>query len=102
MSVYLHVTLELAANGVARFVGVMEEAVPILEAQGWRLHGAFLQRTGRLNTAIDVWELEDFGHFDRGLQGLIAHPRFPALKQGLDEAVLKETVVFADKAPFAH
>ncbi len=102
MSVYLHVTLELTGAGTARFVEVMGEAVPILESHGWKLFAAFLQRTGRLNTAIDIWELEDFDHFDRGIQALVGHPRFAVIKQGLDEAVQKETVVLATKAPFAH
>lgn len=100
MSTFLHVTLEVRAAGMSKFMAAMGEAVPILEGHGWRLAGAFVQRTGRLNTVIDLWELEDFGHFDRALQAFIADPRFPPIKAVLDETVLSETIVFADRAPY--
>ena len=100
MSVFLHVTLEVKAAGMGRFLAAMAEATPILEGHGWKLAGAFVQRTGRLNTVIDLWELEDFGHFDRALQAFIGHPRFPEIKAVLDDTVNSETIVFADKAPY--
>ena len=40
-------------------------AVPVLEREGWRLAGAFVQRTGRLGNVIDLWELEDYQHYHR-------------------------------------
>ena len=100
VTTYLHVTLEVEAAGMARFVETMGEAVALLEGWGWKLHGAFIQRTGKLNTVIDVWELEGFDHFDRGLQKFRVHPRFPAIKKALDETVKSETIVFADRLPY--
>jgi len=97
MTVYVHVTLKVKAAGVTDFVATMKKAVPILEAHGWRLVLALAQRTGRLNTVIDIWELEDFDHFDRGLKGLTADPRFPEIKAVLDANVQSETIVFADR-----
>jgi hypothetical protein len=97
---YLHVTLEVHAAGLGRFLAVMEEAVPILEGAGWKLAGAFIQRTGRLNNVIDLWELADFQHFDTGLQALRKHAKFEAIKAVLDDTVASETIVFADKAPY--
>ena len=101
MSVYLHVTLEIHARGLPRFLDAMEKiAVPVLEGEGWRLAGAFVQRSGRLGNVIDLWELEDFQHYDRALKVLGAHAAFPALKQVLEETVISETVVFADALPY--
>ena len=101
MSVYLHVTLEIHAAGLPRFLDAMEKiAVPILEGEGWRLAGAFVQRSGRLGNVIDLWELEDFQHYDRALKTLGAHSSFPALKKVLEETVISETVVFADAASY--
>jgi hypothetical protein len=101
MSVYLHVTLEIHAAGLPRFLEEMgNTAVPILEAEGWRLAGAFVQRTGRLGNVIDLWELEDFQHYDRGLKAFAAHPAFPAFKAMLEETVISETIVFADPAAY--
>jgi hypothetical protein len=101
MSVYLHVTLEIHAAGLPRFLDAMgKTAVPILEREGWRLAGAFVQRSGRLGNVIDLWELDDFQHYDRALQALGEHPAFPDFKQVLDETVISETVVFADAVPY--
>lgn len=100
MSTYLHVTIEVNAAGMRRFIDVMGETVSILEGLGWKLAGAFVQRTGRLNTVIDLWQLEDFGHFDRALQAFRTHPRFPEIKAVLDETVISETIVFADRATY--
>ena len=101
MSVFLHVTLEVHAAGLGRFLDGMEKtAVPFLEGQGWRLAGAFVQRTGRLGNVIDLWELDDFQHFDRGLQAFMAQDSFPAFQALLAETVISETIVFADKASY--
>jgi hypothetical protein len=103
VSVYLHVTLEIHAAGLTKFLDAMEKtAVPFLEREGWRLTGAFVQRSGRLGNVIDVWELEDFQHFDRGLKAFGADPSFAAFKQVLEETVISETVVFCDAASYMH
>ena len=103
MSVYLHVTLEVRAAGLGRFLEAMEKtAVPFLEREGWRLAGAFVQRTGRLHTIIDLWELDDFQHYDRALKALAADPGFPAFSALLAETVISETIVFADRASYMH
>lgn len=100
MSVYLQATLEVRAGESALFFRTMEEILPIVEDIGWKLVGAFVQRTGRLHTVIDLWELDDFNHFDRGIKAIGAHPRGGELQKGLAASVISETVVFADKAPY--
>lgn len=98
MSVYLHVTLEVHAAGLDRFLdGMAKTAKPFLEGQGWRLAGMFLQRSGRLGNIIDLWELEDFQHYDRALQAFMAEESFPAFRAMLAETVISETVVFANR-----
>jgi hypothetical protein len=101
MSVYLHVTLEIHAAGLARFLDGMDKtAVPFLEGQGWKLAGAFVQRSGRLGNVIDLWELDDFQHYDTALKAFQAEPGFSAFAGMLAETVISETVVFADKASY--
>ncbi len=100
VSTFIHVTIEVKASGLAKFLDTMAEVTPLLEGWGWRLHGAFVQRTGRLNTVIDIWELRDFSQFDEVLKKFAAHPRFRAIKAILDETVISEAIVFADKAPY--
>lgn len=101
MSVFLHVTLEIHAAGLPRFLEAMEKtAVPFLERQGWRLAGAFVQRSGRLGNVIDLWELEDFQHYDRALKAFFGEPGFADFKKVLEETVISETVVFCDPASY--
>lgn len=101
MSIFLQATLEIDGAGYQRFVQTMAEWVPIIEASGWKLNAAYMHRTGRLNTVIDIWELEDLAHIDRGFQQLMAHPRFAAFKQVLDETVKSETLVILQKFSYA-
>jgi hypothetical protein len=101
MSIFLQATLEIDSAGFQRFVGIMAEWVPIIESFGWKLNAAYMHRTGRLNTVIDVWEVEDMAHIDRGFQQLIAHPRFGDFKKVLDETVKSETLVVLQKFSYA-
>jgi len=102
MSVFLQSTLEIRAAGFAQFCQTMDEIVGIVEEVGWRLDGAYVQRTGRLHTVIDLWELEDFNHFDRGIQAITGHARGEAIRAALADTVVSETVVFASKAPYSR
>ena len=103
MSIYMMSTLEIKTGGVEKFSKAMSEmALPFLEKQGWRLNGAYMQTTGRLNTIIDLWELDDMNHYHRVLMMLMSEDFFPAFSAVLEETVLKETIVFSVKAPFAR
>lgn len=97
MSVHLFATIEVKAEGFARFTKVMGEVVPIVEAAGWKLVNAFSLRTGQLHTVIDLWQLDDFNHLDLGMRALAAHPNFPDIQTVLQETIIKETLCLADK-----
>ena len=64
MSTHLHVTLNVNAAGMMKYNAVMEELVAIAERAGWKLKDAVVQRTGRLNTVIDIWA-----------RGIVAEPK---------------------------
>ncbi len=100
MSVFLQATIEVHAAGMEKFMGAMAELVPIVEDAGWKLRGAFVSRTGRVHTVIDLWELDDYNHMDRGMKALAAHPRFSTFAPVIAETVKNETLVFMDKAPY--
>jgi hypothetical protein len=93
-------TLEVEAVGFGRFMALMGELVPILEGVGWKLEGAFMHTSGRLNTVVDLWRLEDYNHYGRGLAVLMAHPEFPRFSQTLGEVVRNETVVFLQQLQY--
>ena len=102
MPIYVHTTLEVRAAGKAKFVATMKVIVPIMEKAGWKLLGAFEQRTGRFHTFIDLWELRDMNHYQDGLEECFRDPRINDIVAALAETVETETVVFASKAEFAH
>lgn len=101
MSIYMQSTLEIKASAMPRFIAAMTTAVPILEGFGWKLETAFIQYTGRLNTVVDIWRMDDFGHYERGLQALMAHPAYPQFEQVINEAVEKEVVVLGSALPYS-
>jgi hypothetical protein len=100
MSLNMQSTLEVEAVGFGRFMALMGELVPILEGVGWQLEGAFMHTSGRLNTVVDLWRLEDYNHYGRGLAVLMAHPEFPRFSQTLGEVVRNETVVFLQQLQY--
>jgi NIPSNAP len=100
MPAYFQATIELHAEHVDSFCQVMRRIVPIVEAAGWKLLDGFLQCTGRLNTAIDIWELPDMNHYERGLQALAEHPDFAEISALLARAVQRETVAFMNRASY--
>ena len=97
MSVFMHVTLLLKQGKLPVFREAMKIAQPIAEGAGWKLRDAFLFRSGRLNTVIDVWELEELNHYERGLAALQSSPRFEELQSKLADSVESETVCFCDR-----
>lgn len=100
MAAYFQTTVELRAEHVESFCQVMRRIVPIVEAAGWKLLDAFMQSTGRLNTAIDIWELPDMNQYELGLQILTTHPEYAEIGAVLARAVERETIVFMNRAPY--
>ena len=68
---------------------------------GWKLDAAYMHCTGRLNTVVDMWVLDDYNHYDRGMQALMGHPRFAAIREGLAATVRNETLVFLQKLSYS-
>ena len=101
MSVYMQSTLTCSGSGFPRFMKAITEIKDIVEAEGWRLDRAFVQRTGRLFVVIDIWELKDYNAYEEVLSAFRTHERFDALKKILDDSLISEEIVFLDKAPYS-
>lgn len=75
-----------------------DRIVPILQDKaGWKLLGCYEQRVGRLNTLVDLWELEDYNHFTRAFSAYRGDPDYPAIRVALDECIEQETLAFMEK-----
>ncbi|NLR73204.1 hypothetical protein HGI47_20240 [Novosphingobium sp. ERN07] len=70
---------------------------PIMENSGtWRMVGCFVQRSGRLNTIIDLWEMDDYPDFATTYDRFREHPDYAEIRVLLDRYVETETLVFMD------
>ena len=56
---FMLVRLECKYGKTQEFQEIMSHLVPVLEAKGWRLHGAYQNSIGRLNRCYDLWEMPD-------------------------------------------
>jgi accessory colonization factor AcfC len=82
----------------AMFDIIRDRLVPILQdGAGWRLVGCYEQRVGRLNTIVDLWELDDYAHFSNAFAAYRADPDYPALRVMIDDCVEQETLTFLEK-----
>ncbi len=100
MSVYLIATIEVKASLFGPFTEAMGTLQAIVEGAGWKLASAYVLRTGQLNTVIDIWELDDHNHMTAGFAAVGTDPRAAGIATVLGEAVIKETITFADAITF--
>ncbi|WP_293903096.1 hypothetical protein [Phenylobacterium sp.] len=96
MSVFLIATIEVRASLFGPFTEAMGTLQAIVESAGWKLASAYVLRTGQLNTVIDVWELNDHNHMNAGFAAVGMDPRAAGIQGVLQDAIIKETLTFAD------
>ena len=96
--IYMQATIELKAAGVRRFSDTLKIIIPIVESAGWHLVAAFMQSTGRLYTAVDVWRMPDLNAYANGRDALRQHSRWPEISAALVDVVERETVVLGSMA----
>ena len=100
--VYLHVTLKVRAEKRQLFFDTMARAVPIIETFGWNFIGAWIDRVGRLNTVVDLWELEDANMYFDAMAAFQKHPDYETIGPALDEAIEEEVVHMMTKVPYGR
>ncbi|WP_020655268.1 hypothetical protein [Massilia niastensis] len=102
MSIFMKATLKVDAYQLQSLLDVLlNKLVPLLEEQGWKLHGCFVERYGPIKPAvvIDIWEMENMAHVERVMSGdaYRSDPRYLAAMEVLKSAVAEETVTFMEK-----
>jgi hypothetical protein len=79
----------------------MSDLVPLMEDQGWRLHGCFVERFGPVKPAVvvDIWEMEDMAHVERVMKGdaYRSDPRYLRALPVVKAAVVEESLTFMEK-----
>ncbi len=89
MSVYLKATIRLHPGKLAQFKATLEQVIPIMESNGWKLLGSWHHATGPTNTVTDLWELEDANRYASARAALKGEVN-PEIRKSLDECVRDE------------
>ena len=102
MSIFMKARLEVDAYQLQTFLDVLlNKLVPLMEEQGWRLHGCFVERYGPVKPAvvIDIWEMESMAHVERTMSGdtYRGDARYLEAMAVLKSAVSKESITFMEK-----
>jgi len=102
MSIFMKATLKVRTPHLVEFLDVLENnLVPMMEDQGWRLHGTFVQRFGFMQptVVVDLWEMEDMAHVERVLKdtGYRTDERYLASQPVLEAAVIEEHLEFMQR-----
>ena len=102
MSIFMKATMKVDAYKCQEFVDVLlADLVPLLEEQGWKLHGCFVERFGPVKPAVvvDIWEMENMAHVERVMKGDAYRndPRYQRAMPVVKAAVFDETLTFMEK-----
>lgn len=102
MSIFMKATMKVDAYKCNEFVDVLlADLVPLLEEQGWKLHGCFVERFGPVKPAVvvDIWEMENMAHVERVMKGDAYRndPRYQRAMPVVKAAVFEETLTFMEK-----
>ena len=102
MSIFMKATLKVYAYQLQTFLdALLGKLVPLLEEQGWKLHGCFVERFGPIKPAVvvDIWEMEDMAHVERVMKGDAYRndPRYQRAMPVVKAAVIEESVTFMEK-----
>jgi hypothetical protein len=99
---YLLVRLQLKYGMAERFNEIMSHLVPILEKNGWRLHGAYQTAIGRLWECWDLWEVPGASGVQSVLATAMRDKEMREWAAVLVECVEEEELRYVVKLPYAH
>jgi NIPSNAP len=93
--VYLHAQIKLYPGKQQDFVSLLNTLMPTLNKHGWKLIGSFSALVGRLNTAMDLWELPN----PNAVEALLTDLEFQKHAAWIHEIVEDEVLTMLTKLP---
>src|SRR5437016_5874087 len=93
--VYLQASIKLYPGKLQDFTALLNTLLPVIGKHGWKLLGSYACLAGRLNTAVDLWELPDAN----ALQAALSDPEFAKFAPQISEIVEDETLTILTKLP---
>ncbi len=97
---YVFAHIQLRPGKVERFREMLEAVAPLLaNAAGWKLQGSYISSIGRINSAIDVWEVPDANAVETVFEKLGGDPEFQKWVPVVEECIESETLQLMNKLP---
>ena len=93
--VYMTASIKLHPGKLPDFIALINKLTPVVAKHGWKLVGSYASIVGRLNTAVDFWELTDPNAVERAL----ADPEFHKFAPRIAEIVEDEVLSVLTKLP---
>jgi hypothetical protein len=93
--VYLQASIKLYPGKLPDFIQLLNTLTPVVGKHGWKLLGSYATVAGRLNTAVDIWELPD----PNALQAALSDPEMQKFAGRISEIVEDETLTILTKLP---
>ena len=98
---FMLVRLQCKNGKTRQFEEIMSHLVPILEGKGWRLHGAYQNRIGRLNKIYDLWEMPDANAVSSVLALAGQEPEFQEWAAGLADCLEEEELEYMNELQYS-
>jgi len=93
--VYLQASIKLYPGKQQDFIELVNGLIPVLAKHGWKLLGSYATFGGRLNTALDLWELPN----PNALQAALSDPEMHKAGARISEIVEDEVLTLLTKLP---
>lgn len=97
---YVFAHIQLHPGKVERFTELIENIAPILSnAAGWKLVGSYVNTIGRIDSAIDIWEVPDANAVETMFEKAGSDPEFRKWAPVVAECIASETLQLMAKLP---
>ena len=92
---YLQASIKLHPGKQQDFVNLLNDLMPSLNKHGWKLVGSFATAVGRLNGAVDFWEVPNA----EAVTSLLSDSEFQKHGKRISEIVEDEVLTLLTKLP---
>jgi hypothetical protein len=93
--IYLQASIKLYPGKQQDFIKLLNDLMPSLNKHGWKLVGSFAATVGRLNSAVDYWEVPDA----EAVTALLSDAEFQKNGSRIAEIVEDEVLTLLTKLP---
>jgi NIPSNAP protein len=98
---YVYANVKIKYGRLAAFNEAMVTVKRVMEANGWKLVGAWTTLVGDLHEVHDVWEVEDADVVPAAFAAAYQDPDFVQAATDLSEIIDREVISLVTKTPYS-